>query len=413
MDKKYLINHFIYLLTTVLSVLLIGYVVFHLSGSGESNLSTAVAKRLHAGQTISEMGYIFKDETLLFSESAGGLYSALSEGEKVGAGKTVAGIFKDPEGILESVAAYDRAIALLEKANDRQSVEKTDLLLRDLTADLRRCFLEGESAEALRKTEQLQVLLNIRKTATGTKDNYSDEIAQLKSAKGELLSRLGAAEEHIVAPFAGNYYESFDGYEPFFTAKAAKDLTIDGFSALREKATPQKDEHIAGKLRTSSTWYLALMTENGSAMQMTVGESYTLTFSGKGSFEMTLQKLQTDKDSGKGLLVFKSDLVPDAGLLSRCEQVSLQVSMGTGLMVPPAAVRYLPPQEGSDIPDSTGVYVKEGNKLLFRRIRILCQSDGYYVVKEFSENDKQGAAYLKLNDVIVTSGKDLEEGYRT
>ena len=81
-------------------------------------------------------------------------------------------------------------------------------------------------------------------------------------------------------------------------------------------------------------------------------------------------------------------------------------------MVPTAAVRYLPPQEDSDIADNTGVYVKEGNKLLFKRIHILCESDGYYVVKEPAPEDPQVKKYLALNDVIVTSGKALEEGYR-
>ena len=145
---------------------------------------------------------------------------------------------------------------------------------------------------------------------------------------------------------------------------------------------------------------------------MTVGKSYKLTFGSKGTFDMTLTRLVA-KEQGEGsLLVFKSDLVPAPGLLSRSEQVSLEAKQVSGLMVPTAAVRYLPAEEGSAIADSTGVYVKVGNKLVFRRVRILCESSGYYVVKEFSSSEENAKAYLALNDVIVTSGKGLEEGYR-
>ena len=64
------------------------------------------------------------------------------------------------------------------------------------------------------------------------------------------------------------------------------------------------------------------------------------------------------------------------------------------------------------ITDDTGVYVREGNKLIFKRVRILCTGEGYYVVAELTSKDKNYKSYLALNDVIVTSGKGLEEGYK-
>lgn len=413
MDKKYLINHFVYLLTTLIAALLIGYVVFHLSGSGESNPSTAIARRITSGQTVTAQGYLFMDEQPLYATAEGSLYSPLSEGEKVYKGAEVAKIYHDPEGVLESIALYNKVITLFENAKGSASAGKIDVQLAAITAELRR-DCEGGKAEAVaRKTEQLQVLLNLRKVATGQGDGLEEQIALLKQKKASLEKSLGKEQEVILAPEAGNYYSSCDGYEEILTAALAESMTAERFLELT--ATLEKGEaptRTAGKLRNSSTWYAAFFTESGAAPEMTVGKSYKLTFSDKGVFEMTLARLVTLEGEDGSLLVFRSDVVPPHGLLSRSEQISLEAEAVSGLMVPTAAVRYLPAEEGSSIPDNTGVYVKVGNKLVFKRVRILCRSSGYYVVKEFDAAEEHAKSYLALNDVIVTSGKDLEEGYR-
>lgn len=412
MDKKYLINHCIYLFTTLIAAVLIGYVVFHLSGSGESNPSTVIAQRLTAGETITAQGYIFKDEMPLIHEESGTLYTPLNEGEKVKTGGTIASVYQGKEEEVARLLAYDDAIALLEKSNKKTALDQIDLQLKNLTAELRNDLETGSAATAARKTALLQILLNMRKKATGTAPSFESEIALLKREKDALKAAMGEPQSIITAPAAGNYYSVCDGYEELFHSNLIDSLTIDSFIDLTERTPAKKEGPFIGKLCQSSTWYLVFFTESGTAAQMKTGKDYKLTFSDKGSFHMTLFKTITRSQGNGTLLIFKSDLVPQEGLFDRSEQVCLVANEISGLMVPTAAVRYLPPKEGENIPDSTGVYVKVGNKLVFRRIKILCESNGYYVVKEFSKNEALSKEYLALNDVIVTSGKNLEEGYK-
>ncbi|MBP3321956.1 MAG: hypothetical protein J6M12_06350 [Clostridia bacterium] len=417
MDKKYLLNHLLYLVSTLIAAVLIGYVIFHLSGSGESNLSTAIARRISAGQQVTGQAYIFKEETVLEIDGTGAVYSKLTDGQRVQTGSSVASVYNtDAQNVL-MLRGYDAAIALLKEANGKKSGSAVELQLKELTAAIRADLQEGNSASAQGQEQQLQVLLNLRKTVTGNKKNFDKEISELSALREGLLQSLGEATKKVYAPISGNYYALCDGYEQFFSSDKLEDLTPEGFKALiKDIPEGREDGTTAGKLQTSSTWHAALLCSDRSVLEMTVGKSYTLTFGDKNNYTMTLTSLKPTADEDGVLLVFSCDRVPTPGSLKRSEQVTFCIEEHQGLMVPTAAVRYLKAPEAEDgqeaITDDTGVYVKTGNKIAFKRIRILCQGEGYYVVKEWASDEQNAAAYLQLNDVIVTSGKNLEEGYR-
>lgn len=412
MDKKYLINICIYVLSGLIALLLIGYVVFHLSGSGEQTLSTAIARRITAGQTIHAKGYLFLDEMPLTSDGASGsIYSALKEGENVIKGSAVGSVYNDPEELLPMIRRYDEIIHLLEEGNKKEQLDVIELRLKELSKTLRENDRTGTLSNAA-QIEQLQILLQQRQVATGVQKGYDQEITQLKELRAQLLSRLGSAQKKIYTPYAGNFYAKTDGYETLFSREAAESLDIESFLALTQRE-PQSFEgkNVIGKIRESAVWYTALYTDNASAMDLTEGQVYSLQFKDKGNFEMTLYRVIVSPERDGTLLIFRSDSVTPAGLLSRTETVSFEINKTEGLMVPTGAVRYFKNEEtGESYP---GVYVSRGNKLAFKRIEILSGSDqGYYLVKEMDPSDKNAGMYLALNDVIVTSGKDLKEGYR-
>ena len=115
-----------------------------------------------------------------------------------------------------------------------------------------------------------------------------------------------------------------------------------------------------------------------------------------------------EESTSRALLVFGSRIVPKKSP-ERCENVKVVTGSYTGLLVPTAALRCRTPEDGRE---ELGVFVKEGSKTKFKKVVILCQRSGYYVVKEMTPDLEGYASYLAVNEVIVTSGKDMEEGYR-
>ena len=56
-----------------------------------------------------------------------------------------------------------------------------------------------------------------------------------------------------------------------------------------------------------------------------------------------------------------------------------------------------------------GVYILRGGIVYFRNIEIVYQGVGYYLVKPSSENDNEHT-YIRENDMVIISGKNLFDG---
>ena len=111
-------------------------------------------------------------------------------------------------------------------------------------------------------------------------------------------------------------------------------------------------------------------------------------------------------DTARTYLLFSSrDLSRIAGL-DRHQSVSITLSAKSGYRIPREAVQ----RQGEDI----GVYILVGNMIEFRRITIIGEGDGYYIAntyeRDLSDNLGSEIPYLNINDLIVTSGRDLYDG---
>ena len=73
-----------------------------------------------------------------------------------------------------------------------------------------------------------------------------------------------------------------------------------------------------------------------------------------------------------------------------------------GFSVPLSAVRMLDGYEG--------VYVLDEVTVVFRRIEIVYEGDGYYICVEGEEDEDSPYGWLRMNDVIITEGTGLEVG---
>ena len=89
----------------------------------------------------------------------------------------------------------------------------------------------------------------------------------------------------------------------------------------------------------------------------------------------------------------------------RTQRVQSVVEQITGYRVPIEAVR--------EYNSEKGVYILEDSCVEFRRVTVVSQGAGYYIVQTFEQDAIAGAGkaeYLKRNDLIITAGRDLYIG---
>ena len=104
--------------------------------------------------------------------------------------------------------------------------------------------------------------------------------------------------------------------------------------------------------------------------------------------------------AGRSLLIFRSDTLTGMSFV-RTQTAAVTVSTVSGLRVPVSSVRVVTDGELS----TTGVYVLYKGSACYRRVRVLFESDGYYVC-----DPTVRAGFLAVNERIITGEKDLYDG---
>jgi hypothetical protein len=153
---------------------------------------------------------------------------------------------------------------------------------------------------------------------------------------------------------------------------------------------------------------------------MTEGEmrDVIFTYNGELSLSMRLDRLIRGEDSY--VCVFSTDYMPRDFEYTRCQPVKITMSSYTGFKVRISSVRLLG--------DLRGVYVLDGSTVKFRKISILTEDEGFYIVEtspdgtseyttetsegqtETTEAKDEGYSWLRLHDNIITEGTGLYHG---
>lgn len=424
MDIKYLKRIGIYFLSAILALALIFYIVYHLMDGFTTDITTISAEISTKKSVIDADGYIFRDEHYIYSSYDGAVNYSVSSGEKVGINQALAETFSDRSGytvsseikeIEDKIAILDESIVPLGAANtDTHSVDKKissyyRLILSNIA--------EGKYSHAIRTTDSLLVQMNRRQMITGEAEDYSLLKISLEARRDSLTAKLTGLSETVFSDMSGYFFTGIDGYEYIFNTEALKNMSVSSFYELISSA-PQNyassgGKTVIGKLSESYIWYIALPISAKQAEELQVGNSYTAVFPYNYDTELalTLDKVITEFPGDRAVAVFMCGEMPEDFVYLRSQAVQIVINESNGFRVPKTAVRLIDGEKG--------VYTLYGSTVIFKRISILFEVDGYYIVSvddpASTETDpeaekKSKYSYLKLYDRIIVSGKDLEHG---
>ena len=430
MDTKYLKKVGLYLLSVILAFALIFYIVHHLVTGFTTDITTISAEIRTNQDVISENGYIFRDEHYLYSSFSGAVNYMASNGEKVGIKQAVAQSFSDSAGysIHTQLEEIEKKLSILEESKVQLGAANTDTETVDQKITSYYSMIlsniaDGKYSHAMRSTDNLLIQMNRRQIITGEVKDFSAEESTLSAKKNELTSKLTGRTETVVSDMSGYFFSDIDGYENLFTTKALNDLTLSSFYELIEKdpqaVTNKNGKTPVGKIAESYKWYIAMPLNKKDAERLEIGETYEGIFPYNYETKIFLlaERILTEASDERAVAVFSCREMPQGFSYQRRQNVEIVLSSTEGYRIPTTAVRIIDGEKG--------VYTLYGSTVVFKRINILLEVDGYYIVSEDDplSNDTQGNSadesaqlptqkysYISLYDKIIVSGKDLENG---
>ncbi|MBQ4574503.1 MAG: hypothetical protein IJA85_04825 [Clostridia bacterium] len=416
MDLKYLKKIGIYIVSAIISLLLIAYILYHFIGSFSKEVEYTPAVVFTQNETVALDIYIMRSEQVLYSASPGEVSRIYEDGTKVAVNTVVANIYGGgTSSISSSIMALDNKISILEDSNmeDGMSVYDTaaiDSRIDELYYTILDKTASGDLEYALRKKDELLTQLNKRQIIVNKVTSYNDRILSLENQKLSLTSQLDSITATVKTTGSGYFYGTVDGYENIFSASRVDDMTIADFDEMinskpDDTLTDGSRGESVGKLVTDFTWYAACKVQKDMLRYFTEGSSYRIVFPFSSDTELTMKLYrvisQTDRDDV--VLIFSCGSLPDNFNFLRMQSVYLVKESYTGYKVPVSAVRM--------VDGVQGVYVLDGNVVRFKKIDALFESDGYLIVAEQDIlHDEAYALKLGLYDMIITKGRGMYEG---
>ena len=411
MDVQYLKSVMKYAASALLSVILIAYLLYHMSGGFSQDIVTEAAVLTTKEETLTVRSYVMRNEKILYSPQSGDVNYLFSDGDKVSIGTKVAEVYPagSNSGIRKSMIAIDRMIRILEQSTSNVTVSdtaSTDRLIRKNLYSFIELAENGDVSSVSDISDEFLIQLNRRKIIVGSVQNYNSQLETLKAEKNALTAQLPSAASDVVTEAAGYFFSAVDGYENIFSSADIASMTLSDFRAMCTKNAEDltRGGYAIGKLVTDYRWYIACEVGSDELHNFDTGKYYDVKFpyNGGTSINMYLYRILSDIGSDTAVLIFRTDILPDDFSYLRDQTVQVVKSSFTGYSVPVSAVRI--------VDGVKGVYILRGTKVQFRKVETLFEYDGYFIVRERDEDAEDKASWLAKNDFVIVKGKDLYDG---
>ena len=328
MDLKYLAGVLKYVISTVCSIGLVVFLMYHIIGSLTSDVDTASISFTTQEQVSEYDAYIFRGESLLYTSpgDVGNINFLREDGTKVSVGEEICQVYtgsaSSESGI--AIAEIERKLELLNNSNLDENVNYSDTQLIDTAISnayytLLSRMADGAAGYAMAKSDDLIAAMNQRLIITRHVENFDRQIRMLESERTALITGSGAAAESVYSDCAGYYYSDIDGFEEIFSSEKISNLTLDEYDSLISSAADislQKNRQggtNCGKIVTEYNWYIGVRITTEESRSYTEGYTYTVIFPYNSDIRisMILDRMILQADDDRVVLVFRTNTIPE------------------------------------------------------------------------------------------------------
>ena len=371
--------------------------------------TTAIVYRYRSEQSIAVRGYVVRTEQIV---DCGETLIELkhSEGERVGAGDTVATVYRSADALkatqeLETLRAQAEQLTYARSAaNDAETALKLDSDIREQIIAVRAAFESGSYSALDTLGDRLRTTVLKREYAYSGSEDLSVRLDELNAQIGALSAAVSGGTTRITAPVSGAYSAVADGYESVLTPEALETMTPSALAAV----TPQSVSTTVGKLCEGNKWYFAANVNEADAAAFREGQRLTLRMASGVDFDLPVTVMRVSAaENGKCLIVTESDQYLSYVTLLREQNAELILEEYEGLRIPKNALRV-------DENGESGVYCRVGRVAYFKPVRIVYQGSDYCLVEpgELSVTAESQIALftLRANDEVIISAGELYNG---
>ena len=404
-------------LTLVISLLIL-YTAYHVIFGLVENPDTTHAGLVEQKSSLVFQGVIFRDEEVIATQGNGYMRPYSYDGERVSVDSVVASVYtKGGNSDLNAkIAELEEKLDILKKSNVNGLLSIVDI--ESIKADIDDLYITMMSAissddllRAKRAEKELIIAMNKLEIYRGNKKDYNTEIAEIERELDECYDSYKGDQEYIYADKGGYFYHSCDGYEELLTLDMLESITVSELSKLTDEVKDKltvKSQYIA-KFVYNNVWNIAVLCDNAMLDQFEEGKIYSAEFFDVRSRELdlTLEKIG-ESDGVNTVLVFSCTYMPEGFDYTRYQEFTLDLSFIEGYRVPKEAVVTVKDKKTSE--NKLGVYVLEENTVVFRKIEVIGEAEGYYIVAKRDKNKENYSEYLNLNDLIILDNKGMYDG---
>lgn len=391
--------------TVIIAIFFILYVGYQSIRYFNNPYKTEVVFRTSIEETIRVDGIAIRNESVLESTSYDGIDYQFKNGEKAKKNAKIADYYSTNEQVeaLKKIRELQDVVEKLE-----QAAEKKDSYVLDaeaLNKQIQNSLIEYLDICDSKFTDGLydaknDLLLALNKRIIGVDNtaDFSGRIAllkeQIKLEQSKVSSPLGA----VYTSNSGYFVNFADGFEKILSKDNYTNFSVSELTDyIKGKNAPEKVDSV-GKVILDPDWYFAVSVEGDGAEKFTVSRQVDIYFPFKNTEKVsaTVVDVITDSVSGKSVAILKLSSVSEN--LSQVRTATVQVAFKTvtGLRLNKNAVRF-------NDDNVQGVYVLNGEQILFKKIDIIYDAKGYYLTR-YNESDSE---YLRLYDDVIVEGKDL------
>lgn len=382
-----------------------------------SNITTTVIHAATVEDSVEGSGLAIRAEKPV--EGSGDLMEVLpAEGETVGKGNPLALIYKDKDALkqhqaLEKIQAERDTLQYV--ISRRSESSDTVQLGKDIITSIvsvRSTIAQEQLSKLGGEVQSLENMIYQQNYTYQGNESVTKELNQLNEQAKKLQKSDAAAVSQVKARWAGTFSTMVDGYENVLTPKVLSGLTPSKLEALKKGRQEVKQGTYLGKVVTGKIWYFAITLDEKDIQRMYKGLAVTVRFDdAAGDQPMTVFNIG-QAENGKVVVVFASGNHLDETSLLRTQSVSVIYNSYNGFRIPKKALRT----EGGKY----YVYRVSGAQLERTQVKILTETDDYFVVWQGEAKTKNGAQtaqselekakQIRDGDTIVIRGTNLYDG---
>ena len=402
----------------ILISLLILYTFYHVCLGLVESVDTTPTGLVEQSSSVILEGVIFRNEEGITSKYKGDLRPYYYNGERVSVDSAVASVYssKGSKDANEKISALKEELDILKKSNVKGLVSIVDIEneradIESMYTSIMLALSDGDYLRANRIERELLISMNRLAIYEGRVKNYDSEIARVESELDSLYASFKGESEYVFADKGGYIYYSCDGYEDILNSDVLADLTLDSFDNLLKKVKdkPVIDSKYVCKFVYGNIWRVAASCDVATASMLEEGREYKVTLFDVRERELsfTLESIKLSGDNG-AVLVFTCSVMPDGFDFIRYQSFRLDISSIEGYRVPKEAMVMEKDEESGEM--KTGVYILNASVVQYKKVEIIGESEGYYIVAKNDISKEDHHEYLNINDIIILETKGMYDG---